>query len=328
MIRQYTIAIATEAIASIEPAHYGLLLDICQRGALMRGAPFQVTYRSLESRHGLHGTEVRSVLEFLAKGGWLTLTPGTGRQPTEVCLHKDLLPVWVYEENEGVPGTPLYIYRSDQERVSLDPDPTRDDLDQDPTRDDLDRDLDPPKKEVPREALEAREIWEHWRSLSLPDGTSPHARARALTKADKATIASALKEHSKEELLLILDWAHLAPTSWWRENGYLGIYTLLKPKGRSDRLEHATRWDENGRESSTHSDVTNNDTPWERFAGAYRAKHSSWASDCGGIETPLYRTVGRLGGSIQLMERWRFSSGEQRKALEAQFNETYERESR
>jgi hypothetical protein len=101
------------------------------------------------------------------------------------------------------------------------------------------------------EREELNSLWAAWQSIRTPDGKQPHARARKLAVGDRGPLAARLAESSAADVLLVIEWAHTAPDSWWLANGALGLGTLMRAKGWSDRIESAQAWAEAGRRTST-----------------------------------------------------------------------------
>ena len=98
-------------------------------------------------------------------------------------------------------------------------------------------------------AAEAETVWKFWRDQTYPDGTKPHARSRKLTKDDRPTVNGRLRKSSLEDILLVIEWAHSAETArfpYWGEK-QCGLYTILKPRLWSERLEKAQAWEAAGK---------------------------------------------------------------------------------
>jgi hypothetical protein len=86
--------------------------------------------------------------------------------------------------------------------------------------------------------------------MVTPDGKQPHSRAKLLTTGDRTPLAARLAESTLADVLLVIEWAHTAPDSWWLEQGALGLGTLTRAKGWSDRIEKAHAWADGGRRST------------------------------------------------------------------------------
>jgi hypothetical protein len=78
----------------------------------------------------------------------------------------------------------------------------------------------------------------------------PQARSKP-SDARRADLRTRLKDHSPEDLILMLEWARLSPDyASQRDGGYLRWITLLGKNGRSaieDRISAARRWNAEGR---------------------------------------------------------------------------------
>ena len=66
--------------------------------------------------------------------------------------------------------------------------------------------------------------------------------SQKLRKADRRVVEARLREDTEENVVLVLRWAHEDRTSWWYRHGALGLATLCRAKGWSDRLDEAYRW--------------------------------------------------------------------------------------
>lgn len=132
-----------------------------------------------------------------------------------------------------------------------------------------------------------------------------------------------------EAVVLVLDWAHLAPTaSRWRKEDWLGLYTLCKSQLWSDRLEKAQRWAQAGRpvarNGRAHPAASPADEAWacvlRGVSGNWRGPDFRWCSD-EALHARIWAALDRMGGVRVVAhedERW---VGKHKPAFEQAYRE-------
>ena len=77
-------------------------------------------------------------------------------------------------------------------------------------------------------------LWRTWHPLS-----------KSCPKTDATRIHGALKAHGLDEVLLVVEWAHVSPDEravFLRDGHFLGVESLLRAAKLPERVEMATSW--------------------------------------------------------------------------------------